>query len=108
MQVNRLSLGLQEELKSATNYNTARSETLFDNSLTEKRDFSNLDVTDLNITEDKIAGLLTSFADEIVSVFGSGLSFISKNNLDNSNNINSEYNKSPDNENSGRPQNFIA
>ena len=68
MQVNRLSVGLQEELKAATNYNTARSETLFDSAITEKRDFSNLDVADLNITEDKIAGLLTSFADEIVSV----------------------------------------
>ena len=82
MQVNRLSVGLQEELKAATNYNTARSETLFDSAITEKRDFSNLDVADLNITEDKIAGLLTSFADEIVSVFGSSLSFISKNNFD--------------------------
>lgn len=108
MQVNRLSLGLQEELKSVTNYNTPRSETLFENVNADKRDFSNLNVEDLNITEDKIATLLTSFADEIVSVFGSGFSFISKNNADNTNNINPEYTKSPDVENRVKPQDFIA
>ena len=108
VQVNRLSLGLQEELKSVTNYNTARSETLFENVNADKRDFSNLNVEDLNITEDKIATLLTSFADEIVSVFGSGFSFISKNNADNTNNINPEYTKSPDVENRVKPQDFIA
>lgn len=108
MQVNRLSLGLQEELKTATNYDTARNETLFDNSIAEKKEFSNYDVADLNITEDKIAGLLTSFADEIISVFGSSLSFISKNNFDNSNNINPEYNKASDAENRDNLQDFIA
>ena len=83
MQVNRLSLGLQEALKTASNFNTARSETLFDTEKYgvskedgEELDFSNLDIEDLNITEDQIAGLFAMFQDEIVAVFGSNLPFL--------------------------------
>ncbi len=93
MQVNRLSLGLQEALKSATNFNTARSETLFDAEQYgvskedgEELDFSSLNVDDLNITEDQIAGLFSMFQDEVIAVFGSNLPFIPTQNRDNQNN----------------------
>lgn len=74
MKVNRLSLGLQEQLKEASKFNTARSETLFDKKKfgvneNEEINFSNLDIDDLNITEDKISSLLGSFTDEIINVF---------------------------------------
>lgn len=76
MQVNRLSFGLQEELKRASNYNTARSETLFASGTLgkaangeEKNDFSAMNVEDLNISADQISNLLDSFADEIVNIF---------------------------------------
>lgn len=74
MQVNRLSTGLQEQLKQATNFNTARNETLFDKekfgaAKDGKVDFSSLNVDDLEITEDKIGKLLGGFADEVVNVF---------------------------------------
>ena len=84
MQVNRLSLGLQEALKIASNYNTARSDTLFEQNLYgtngEKIDFSNLNIDDLNITEDQIQNLLQMFADEIIAVFGSEIPGINPNN----------------------------
>lgn len=78
MQVNRLSAGLQEALKTASNFNTARSETLFDK---EKYgvgedgeiDFGSINVDDLNITADQISNLLEMFSDEIISIFGSDL-----------------------------------
>lgn len=74
MQVNRLSSGLQEQLKSATNFNTARSETLFDkgkygSGKDGNVDFSTLNTDDLNITGDQIGGLLDGFADEVINVF---------------------------------------
>lgn len=74
MKVNRLSLGLQEQLKEASNFNTARSETLFDKKKlgvndNEEVNFSNLEVDDLNITEDQISNLLGSFTDEIINIF---------------------------------------
>ena len=84
MQVNRLSLGLQEALKTASNYNTARSETLFDQNRYgengEEIDFSNLNVDDLNITVDKIQNLLQLFADEIIAVFWGEIPGINTNN----------------------------
>lgn len=75
MQVNMLSLGLQDALKESTNFNTARSSTLFDNELFPKNDngeidFASLNVEDLNITPDQISNLLAGFAQEIVKVFG--------------------------------------
>ncbi len=83
MQVNRFSFGLQEALKSATNFNTARSETLFDAGLYgnngengEEIDFSTLNIEDLNITEEKIAALFSMFQDEIIAIFGSNLPFM--------------------------------
>ena len=68
MKVNRLSLGLQEQLKEASNFNTARSETLFD-----KEKLANLDVADLNISEDQIGNLLKSFETEVINVFSNNL-----------------------------------
>ncbi|MBS4759209.1 MAG: hypothetical protein KHX03_00740 [Clostridium sp.] len=87
MQINRLSPGLQEELKTATNYNTARNETLFQyqaagavssgasgNQGNKKDvDFSKLDTRDLNITPEQIEGLLADFSDEVIKVFSSDL-----------------------------------
>ncbi len=74
MKVNRLSLGLQEQLKEASKFNTARSATLFDSGKfgaekVEDINFANLDVEELNITEDQIGNLLKSFEDEVISVF---------------------------------------
>ena len=70
MKVNRLSLGLQEQLKEASNFNTARSETLFDKEKfgipkdsQEEVNFANLDVADLNISEDQIGNLPDLFGD---------------------------------------------
>lgn len=103
MQVNRLSLGLQEALKSATNFNTARSETLFDEEKYgvskedgEELDFSTLNVDDLTITEDQIAGLFAMFQDEVIAIFGSNLPFMQaqKNNPN-----------SPDNPEKNEPSN---
>lgn len=79
MQVNRLSTGLQEQLKQASNYNTARNETLFDKEKFgakkgEKVDFESLSVDDLDITEDQIGNLLNGFADEVVNVFSTKIS----------------------------------
>ena len=83
MQVNRFSLGFQEALKSATNFNTARSETLFDDEKYgvskedgEELDFSTWNIEDLNVTEDQIANLFDMFKDEVIAVFGSNLPFI--------------------------------
>ena len=78
MQVNRLSSGLQEALKSASNFNTARSETLFDKEKYGVNDdgeinFGNINIDDLNITSDQISNLLEFFSDEIISIFGSDL-----------------------------------
>ena len=90
MQINRLSLGLQEELKTASNFNTARSESLFrfqaanamgagqtnqapNESKKEEVDFSSLDVKDLNITGKQIEKLLNGFSDEVIKVFSSDL-----------------------------------
>lgn len=78
MQVNRLSSGLQEALKSASNFNTARSETLFDKGKygvgeDGEIDFGSINVDDLNITADQISNLLEMFSDEIISIFGSDL-----------------------------------
>ena len=69
MQVNRLSYGFQEELKTASHYNTARADTLFAQS-GENVEFSNLDVSELNITEDQIATLFGSFTNEVIKAFG--------------------------------------
>lgn len=74
MQVNRLSMGLQEQLKQASNFNTARNETLFDKEKfgiqkDDEIDFSSLNVEDLDITEEKIGNLLNGFAEEVVNVF---------------------------------------
>lgn len=83
MQINRLSTGLQEELKIASHYNTARSDTLFENMVPVaagagasgrnggKPDFESLDTRDLNINSDQIEGLLDGFADEVIKVFSS-------------------------------------
>ncbi len=86
MQVNRLSTGLQEELKTATNFNTARNETLFQyqaataasSGITgqngnQNSDFSELDTDDLNITPSQIERLLNDFSDEIIKVFSGDL-----------------------------------
>lgn len=80
MQVNRLSLGLQEALKTASNFNTARSETLFDKEkfgVSEENgedvNFANLNIEDLNITSDQISNLLGMFADEVIAVFSGNL-----------------------------------
>lgn len=78
MQVNRLSLGLQEALKRASNFNTARSETLFDKEKfgvgeDGEINFGNLTIEDLNITEDQISNLLESFSDEVINVFSTGM-----------------------------------
>lgn len=86
MQVNRLSTGLQEELKTASNFNTARNETLFQyqaataasSGTTGKNgnkdaDFSKLDTDDLNISSSQIERLLNDFSDEIIKVFSSEL-----------------------------------
>ena len=67
-------MGLQEQLKEASNFNTARSATLFDSGKfgaekVEDINFANLDVEELNITEDQIGNLLKSFEDEVISVF---------------------------------------
>ena len=74
MQVNRLSTGFQEQLKSATNYNTQRFETLFnkENSVVGddgKVDFSSLEVEDLDITQGQIASFLGNFTDEVIKAF---------------------------------------
>lgn len=74
MQVNRLSLGLQEELQKATNFNTARSENLFDSDLYQKNDngevdFSSIELEDLNISDSQIQTLLGAFTDEITKFF---------------------------------------
>ena len=74
MQVNRLSTGFQEQLKSATNYNTQRFETLFNKqdyavNNEGKVDFSSLEVEDLDITQNQSAGLLGSFTDEVIKAF---------------------------------------
>lgn len=92
MQVNRLSLGLQEQLKIASNFNTARSDSLFQyqaataatagsgvapNTGTsagkKDTDFSKLDTKDLNISSDEIGGLLAGFSDEVIKVFSSDI-----------------------------------
>ncbi len=88
MQVNRLSVGLQEELKTATNFNTARNEALFDKEQAaskngEEVDFSSLDLDDLNITQDQIGGLLDRFADEIINVFSGKMSGLPVQNPEN-------------------------
>lgn len=77
MQVNRLSLRLQDELKQATNYNDKRTEdALFANQqqpqvqARQQSDFAQKDLSDLPITPAIIGNLLSSFADEIISVFG--------------------------------------
>ena len=72
MQVNRLSFGLQEELKTASHYNTARADTLFGNPANETNavNFADLEVSELNISEDKIAVLLGSFTNEVIKAFG--------------------------------------
>ena len=92
MQVNRLSLGFQEALKSATNFNTARSETLFDEEKYgtskedgEELDFATLNIEDLNITEDQIANFFEMFKDEVIAVFGSNLPFMNPQNNKNTN-----------------------
>ena len=106
MQVNRLSLGLQEALKSASNFNTARSETLFDKEefgvseeegQEQELDFSTLNTDDLNITEDQIAGLFAMFQDEVIAVFGSGLPFMSPKNNENDPNANPQNPDAPQN-----------
>lgn len=104
MQVNRLSIGLQEELKTASNYNTARSETLFDKGMLNtpkdengkelEVDFSSLNVEDLNITSDQIANLLNGFADEVISVFSSKMPDLFGDNPLKENNPNAQ-NKNP-------------
>lgn len=87
MQINRLSSGLQEELKTASHFNTARSDTLFQYQAStaagagaagangggngKKPDFGNLDIKDLNINSDQIEGLLNGFSDEVIKVFSS-------------------------------------
>ena len=85
MQINRLSPGLQEELKSASNFNTARNETLFQyqaatavsSGTTGQKprsvDFSELDTDDLNITPGQIEDLLAGFSEEIIKVFSSDI-----------------------------------
>ena len=40
------------------------------NGTTNSTDFSNVEVDDLNISEDQIRALLGSFTDEIIKVFG--------------------------------------
>lgn len=75
MQVNRLSFSLQEELQKATNFNTARNETLFDTEKYEKNengdvDFSQIEIEDLQITDSQIQTLLGAFTDEITKFFG--------------------------------------
>lgn len=72
MQINRLSIGLQEELKRASGYNDERVENLFPdmNGTSNSTDFSNVEIDDLNISEDQIRALLGSFTDEIIKVFG--------------------------------------
>lgn len=86
MQINRLSTGLQEELQIASHYNTARSDTLFENMAPVaagagasgtggknggKPEFGSLDTRDLNINLDQIEELLDGFADEVIKVFSS-------------------------------------
>ena len=78
MQVNRLSVSLQEALKTATNFNTSRNETLFNKNVFEKDeqgkiDFEKINTDDLNINQGHIAKLLGSFEDEIINVFSSNL-----------------------------------
>ena len=80
MQVNRLSLRLQGELKEATNYNDKRTEdVLFTNQtqqptpVKQPADFGQTDLSDLPITPAIIGNLLSSFADEIISIFGSDI-----------------------------------
>ncbi len=91
MQVNRLSLGLQQELQAASNFNTARNETLFNHQVStaatsgaagtapaqnggkKETDFSKLDTRDLGISSKDIAGLLDGFSDEVIKVFSSDL-----------------------------------
>lgn len=85
MQVNRLSVGLQEELKSASNFNTARSATLFDKekfgaSKDDDLDFSSLNVDDLGITSDQISNLLDGFADEVINVFSGKMPIVPADN----------------------------
>ena len=75
MQVNRLSFWLQEELQRASNFNTARSETLFDSENYPQNeegnvDFSDINIEDLNISDAQIQSLLGSFTDEITKFFG--------------------------------------
>lgn len=73
MQINRLSIGLQEELKRASGYNNERIEgNLFSdmNRGTQSTNFSDFEIDDLNISEDQIRALLGSFTDEIIKVFG--------------------------------------
>ena len=72
MQINRLSIGLQEELKRASGYNDGRVDSLFPEmgNNSDNTDFRNLDLDDLNISEDQIRTLLGSFSDEIIRVFG--------------------------------------
>lgn len=74
MQVNRLSTGLQEQLKSATNYNSQRFDTLFNKenyAVNEegKIDFSSIEVEDLDVSQAQIAGLLGSFTNEVIKAF---------------------------------------
>ena len=79
MQVNRLSLRLQDELREATNFNTKQTEeNLFQNQLQQvqqqnvrQQSFESMDLSDLPVTPTIIGNLLSSFADEIINVFGS-------------------------------------
>ncbi len=71
MQVNRLSLSSQEELKRAINFNANSNEALFsDNANGTQVDFSEMNIEDLNISEDQIRVLLGSFTDDIIRIFG--------------------------------------
>ena len=85
MQINRLSTGLQDQLKMASNFNTARSETLFDKEKYNVNDdgeidFSSLNVEDLDISETQIANLLSGFAQEIINVFSDKYPALAKDN----------------------------
>lgn len=108
MQVDRLSPSLQDELQRITHYNTARSETLFDAPISPSGNFGDYDIADLNITEDQIANLLSTFADEIVSIFGSTLSFITKTHLENADDINPDDGSNLDRGSNCNNQGFIA
>lgn len=78
MQVNRLSVSLQEALKTATNFNTSRNESLFNKNRFDQNeqghiDFGKINTEDLNVNQGHIAKLLGSFEDEIVNVFSNNL-----------------------------------